>query len=106
MRLLRSLLLHFVWKKTDITQFPYCSSRFGRLKYILRAPTEYQLNGFAPLLLFLHGAGERSRQNQSDLKLALKHGPWDNPVAAAFCVVTPRCPYNATWSNYSHILAD
>ena len=51
-----------------------------------------------PLLLFLHGAGERG----NDVWLVAKHGPpkivKDRPDFP-FIVVSPQCPAGQTWSN-------
>jgi predicted peptidase len=50
-----------------------------------------------PLVLFLHGAGERG----SDLELVKKHGP-PKLIAAGtsfpFIMVAPQCPENQWWS--------
>ena len=41
------------------------------IKYLLYTPKDYSDVGCFPLLIFLHGAGERG----DDLKLVKKHGP-------------------------------
>ena len=51
-----------------------------------------------PLLLFLHGAGERG----DDLELVKKHGPpklLEEGRDLPFIVVSPQCPQGETWSN-------
>ena len=41
------------------------------LKYLLYLPEDYEKHALWPLLLFLHGSGERG----DDLQLVKKHGP-------------------------------
>jgi len=51
-----------------------------------------------PLMLFLHGAGERGNQ----VWLVAKHGPPKFAVSATnfpFIVVSPQCPNGKIWSN-------
>lgn len=69
-----------------------------KLDYLLFLPKGYaeQTEKQWPLILFLHGAGERG----SDLKLVTKHGPpklvKDRPDFP-FIVVSPQCPTGTTW---------
>ena len=51
-----------------------------------------------PLMLFLHGAGERGNKNGESLQKVKKHGPWRNPDLRRFLVVAPQCPSGLTWS--------
>jgi len=50
-----------------------------------------------PLILFLHGAGERG----SDLSLVKRHGPprlaEERPGDFPFIIVSPQCPEGQTW---------
>ena len=69
------------------------------LKYLLYLPEEYNKEPHEwPLLLFLHGAGERG----SVLDSVKKHGP---PKLAEqipnmpFIIVSPQCPENQWWTN-------
>ncbi|HPD14850.1 MAG TPA: prolyl oligopeptidase family serine peptidase [Planctomycetota bacterium] len=68
-------------------------------RYLLYLPKGYERGRRRwPLLLFLHGAGERGR----DLELVKKHGP---PRRLAeghdlpFIVVSPQCPGGRWWSD-------
>jgi predicted peptidase len=48
-----------------------------------------------PLILFLHGAGERG----TNVWLVAKHGPFKNAEAAQnFIIVSPQCPDGKIWS--------
>ena len=66
--------------------------------YVLFTPTNDQLeeNGKYPLIVFLHGAGERG----DDLSLLAVHGPpklVEQDDSFPFMVLSPQCPRNAWW---------
>src|SRR5262245_22258853 len=67
-----------------------------QMKYLLYLPQEYSKQESWPLLLFLHGAGERG----DNLELVKVHGP---PKLIAegkefpFIVVSPQCPKDRWW---------
>ena len=66
------------------------------LKYLLYLPKDYQQKPSWPLLLFLHGIGERG----ADLNLVKKHGPPKLIEAGQefpFIVVSPQCPNGQWW---------
>ena len=72
-------------------------------RYLLYLPKGYgKTRKRWPLILFLHGAGERG----DDLELVKKHGP---PKVAEkkrlpFIVVSPQCPAGRWWTNCSDML--
>lgn len=74
-----------------------CRERTGieaDLNYLARLP-EQSVEQPWPLLVFLHGAGERaSGSKKKDLKLLKRHGPWN---ADAFMVVAPQCRREQVW---------
>ncbi len=90
------------------SQQPYTfnikSNKTLHLNYLLHLPQDYDddVNGKWPLILFLHGAGERgSDLNQikiQGLALVIEEQP-DFP----FITVAPQCPEHTWWSD--HILA-
>ena len=67
-----------------------------QLGYLLYLPSDYEKKKSWPLMLFLHGAGERG----NDLELVKKHGP-PKLIAAGkefpFIVVSPQCPKDRWW---------
>lgn len=70
----------------------------SEMKYLLYLPPTYETNEEEwPLLLFLHGAGERG----DDLELVKVHGP-PKMIAQGedfpFVVVSPQCPEGVWWS--------
>jgi predicted peptidase len=69
------------------------------LKYLLYLPKDYDGEKSVPLMLFLHGAGERG----DDLELLKKHGPPKQIAAGqAFpcIVVAPQCPKDKWWDAF------
>jgi predicted peptidase len=67
-------------------------------KYLLYLPEGYGKEGTKwPLVLFLHGSGERG----TDLELVKKHGPPMLVEAGRqypFILVSPQCPEDEDWS--------
>jgi predicted peptidase len=68
--------------------------------YLLFLPNGYDANATNrwPLILFLHGAGERG----SNIWLVAKHGPPKIDTTETnfpFIVVSPQCPEGKIWSN-------
>jgi predicted peptidase len=70
------------------------------LQYLLFLPADYDPNGSKrwPLILFLHGAGERG----TNLDLVTVHGPpkiVQSRPDFPFIVVSPQCPPGERWHN-------
>lgn len=67
-----------------------------QLSYLMYLPKDYEKQKSWPLLLFLHGSGERG----DDLELVKVHGP-PKLIAAGkdfpFIVVSPQCPKDRRW---------
>ena len=67
-----------------------------QMGYLLYLPKDYDKQESWPLILFLHGAGERG----NDLELVKKHGP-PKLIAAGkdfpLIVVSPQCPKERWW---------
>jgi predicted peptidase len=55
-----------------------------------------------PLVIFLHGSGERGKDNEAQLKWGVKNFATDKNMKMypAF-VIAPQCPANDGWSNFS-----
>jgi len=65
-------------------------------KYLLYLPKDYATQQAWPLVLFLHGAGERG----DDLDMLKKHGPpklIETGKDFPFLVVSPQCPKGKWW---------
>jgi len=67
-------------------------------EYLLYLPAGYdKSNKKWPLILFLHGSGERGRQ----LDRVKRHGPprrVEEGATLPFIIVSPQCPEGQTWS--------
>jgi predicted peptidase len=66
------------------------------LDYLLYLPADYDKQDSWPLVLFLHGAGERG----DDLDLVKKHGPpklIEEGRSFPAIVVSPQCPRDRFW---------
>lgn len=77
------------------TQIPI--TRTESYDYLLFLPKQYETRGKWPLILFLHGSGERG-SNLNDVK---RHGVAkivENKPEFPFIVVSPQCPRGQRWS--------
>jgi len=76
--------------KTDVTV---------EIDYLLYLPKDYDKQESWPLVLFLHGAGERG----DNLDLVKKHGPpklIEQGQDFPFIVVSPQCPAGKWWEPF------
>jgi predicted peptidase len=81
-------------------KFDWKIARTGELRYLLYLPPEYQSSPDKrwPLMLFLHGAGERGK----DLQRVAIHGPMSlvkQGTNFPFIIVAPQCPDGQIWEN-------
>lgn len=71
----------------------------GVLKYLISVPEDYATKGPWPMILFLHGSGERG-DNVETVKV---HGP-PKLIAAGrkvpAIVVSPQCPADTKWEDH------
>jgi predicted peptidase len=80
--------------------FNWKSTRKGELKYLLYLPPDYSQAADKkwPLMLFLHGAGERG----TDVNRVAIHGPMSlvkQGTNFPFIIVAPQCPEGEIWDN-------
>lgn len=76
------------------------STRAGELKYLLYLPADHSKSSEKkwPLMLFLHGAGERG----TDVNRVAIHGPMSlvkQGTNFPFIIVAPQCPEGEIWDN-------
>lgn len=102
LRLLALLVLLSPWNSRAAEEYEartFKSADGAALGYRLLAPRGYDAKKKYPLVLFLHGAGERGTDNAAQLKhgapLFLK--PEAREKFPCF-VVAPQCPPEQTWS--------
>jgi predicted peptidase len=108
MRTTKSILAIFVLTLTSV-QVAYAEAKSGsqqtaqlerqvtiKLNYLIYLPKDYDKQNSWPLLLFLHGSGERG----DDLELVKVHGPpklIGGGKQFPFIVVSPQCPKDQRW---------
>ncbi|MBL6447104.1 prolyl oligopeptidase family serine peptidase [Fulvivirga sp. 29W222] len=87
--------------KFDMKQFT--SDRGEVMNYRLLTPDYDTLRKY-PLIVFLHGAGERGNDNRSQLKWGVMNFATDEMMSLhpAF-VVAPQCPENLWWFNFDFV---
>lgn len=77
----------------------YESPNGGKLLYRLMTPENYDPNQKYPLVLFLHGAGERGDNNSAQLVHGMKDFASDENRAKYPCfVMAPQCPNGKKWA--------
>ena len=94
------VVVHLTDEKFELGKFnPRTFSRDGNiLRYQILFPYNYDEASALPVLVFLHGAGERGSNN----KAQLKHGSklfLDSIMVYPALVVFPQCPNNENWFN-------
>jgi predicted peptidase len=76
----------------------YADPEDGKLLYRLMKPKDYDAQRKYPLVLFLHGAGERGEDNMAQLKWGCEDFASDKNRKQHPCfVVVPQCPENEQW---------
>lgn len=99
------ILMFFMVKhelKAQASLFSYEKFTNGKgdtLKYRQLFP-DYNPQRKLPLVIFLHGAGERGNDNEAQLKWGVPNFATDQNMQLhpAF-VIAPQCPKNASWAN-------
>jgi predicted peptidase len=84
-------------------EFEITRTQTIRLPYLLGLPPGYNEGQVWPLILFLHGAGERGH----DLELLKLHGLPYNLAQGdelPFVIVSPQCPPDEWWPDYHEVL--
>lgn len=72
-------------------------TRTVSLNYLLYLPPDYEAHDSWPLILFLHGRGERG----DNLELVKKHGlpkKLDSGESLPFVIISPQCPAGSYWT--------
>jgi predicted peptidase len=105
-----SLLSVFILCVNSEQVLSQSSSRFSVEKYIDKGDTLRYRQLFPdadtfrryPLVIFLHGSGERGSDNEAQLKWGVMNFATDESMMKhpAF-VIAPQCPSNMNWSNFS-----
>lgn len=80
----------------------YINDKGDTLKYRQLFPDYDTLRKY-PLVIFLHGSGERGNDNEAQLKWGVTNFATDQVMKLhpAF-VIAPQCPANMNWANFSN----
>lgn len=83
---------------TALKRAVFTSEEGQRLPYRLFLPADYNESYAYPVVLFLHGAGERGSDNSSHLKNVVQK-LFDDPSSPFYqCIlICPQCPSEAQW---------
>jgi len=81
----------------------YKSTDGDSLQYRLLTPDYNPVRDY-PLVVFLHGSGERGNDNHAQLKWGIQQLASDEMMKTFPCfVLAPQCPSNGWWSNYDNL---
>lgn len=70
------------------------------LQYQILLPKNYNANKTYPLVLFLHGAGERGDDNEKQLKHGVKlFASQESQIKFPCIVIAPQCPQDSYWAS-------
>jgi predicted peptidase len=79
----------------------YISEKGDTLNYRLLFPDADTMRKY-PLVIFLHGSGERGSDNEAQLKWGVMNFATDrNMMLHPALVIAPQCPEKMSWSNFS-----
>jgi predicted peptidase len=80
----------------------YMDEKGDTLNYRLLFPDADRFRKY-PLVIFLHGSGERGGDNEAQLKWGVMNFATDqNMMLHPAIVIAPQCPEKMTWSNVTH----
>lgn len=98
------LLLAFVLSaNAQVSRFGYgyfTNSQNDTLRYRILTP-DYDTMRTYPLVIFLHGSGERGNDNEAQLKWGVGNFATDqNMVLYPAIIIAPQCPEHQQWANF------
>lgn len=90
--------------KAQPSRFSFNNYKNGQgdsLQYRMLMPDADTLRKY-PLIIFLHGSGERGNDNDAQLKWGVMNFATDDMMKThPAVVIAPQCPENRSWSNFS-----
>lgn len=89
--------------KASFLKKQFTASSGYQLNYRILYPLDYSPEKQYPVILFLHGAGERGHDNEAQLR----HGgdmfaSYETQSRYPAIIIAPQCPEGETWSPYIH----
>jgi predicted peptidase len=90
------------YSQSSLFSFEKYTNAIGdTLKYRQLVP-DYAISGKYPLVIFLHGSGERGNDNEAQLKWGVLNFATDeNMKLQPAIVIAPQCPKESQWYNFS-----
>ncbi len=70
-----------------------------KFNYLVALPENFSKESKLPMIVFLHGSGERG----NNVELIKKHGlakTYEKHTPRGFIVLSPQCPADRVWNNY------
>lgn len=100
--LLMMICLGFTSTQAQVSRFgseKFTNGKGDTLNYRILSP-DYNLTQKYPLVIFLHGSGERGNDNEKQLQWGVQNFATDQMMVAhpAF-ILAPQCPEKLGWSN-------
>jgi predicted peptidase len=65
--------------------------------FIVFVPMKYQPGSKPPVMLFLHGSGERGYNNLDQMMAGIGPAIWKRKATLPFVIVLPQCTTNSNW---------
>jgi predicted peptidase len=75
----------------------YKDSQGVEYKYVLYVPYKLQAGSRPPLLMFLHGSGERGDNGIDQIMVGLGPALWKQKANFPFVTILPQCHTNSNW---------
>jgi predicted peptidase len=90
------------FSQSSLFSFEKFISKDGDTLNYRQLQSDYDSNSKYPLVIFLHGSGERGNDNEAQLKWGVKNFASDRIMKTYKpIVIAPQCPSNMTWGNFS-----
>ncbi len=85
-----------------IYRHPY----FGEMYYLIDVPEEFKNTSGAPLVIFLHGAGERGKDHELIYRQGVPRYLREESKKVAAITICPQCPPEYIWNDIVIFLKD
>ncbi len=93
--------IQFTFSQSIKFSFNKYGEKGDTLNYRLLFPDADTMRKY-PLVIFLHGSGERGSDNEAQLKWGVMNFATDqNMIQHPAIVIAPQCPEKQSWSNFS-----
>ncbi len=88
--------------QTELFAHQQFTNAQGETLYYRQLQSDYDANSKYPLVLFLHGSGERGSDNEAQLKWGVRSFTQPHNMAKYRpIVIAPQCPKGQSWADFS-----